>query len=99
MVVEARADGGFVLRSPETLGPYARCVPEWPERWCRETPTAVFLAERDGDGWRELSYDAIRRHVGSVAQALLDLALPQGKPVAVLSDNSLDHALLSLACQ
>ncbi len=33
-----------------------------------------------------------------MAQGLLDLALPAGKPVAVLSDNSVDHALMALAC-
>lgn len=99
MVVEPRADGGFVLRSPEVLAPYARCVPEWLERWSRETPEAVFLAEREGDGWRELTFGAVRHLVGAIAQALIDLDLPAGRPVVVLSDNSIDHALLSLACQ
>ncbi len=59
----------------------------------------MFLAERDCDGWRELSYQDVRLQVGAIAQGLLDLALPADKPVAVLSDNSIDHALLSLACQ
>ena len=26
-------DGSFVLRSPEPLKPYARCIGEWLERW------------------------------------------------------------------
>ena len=26
-------DGSFVLRSPEPLKPYARCVGDWLERW------------------------------------------------------------------
>ena len=33
-----------------------------------------------------------------MAQGLLDLGLPAGRPVAVLSDNSVDHALMALAC-
>ena len=39
-------DGSFTLRSPMALQPYARCVGEWLERWAKETPDALALAER-----------------------------------------------------
>ncbi len=95
---EDRADGSFVLRSPEALRPHVRCVGEWLEHWARETPRAPALAERDaGGGWRLLSWGEVRRQVGRIAQGLLDLDLPPGAPVTVLSDNSVDHALLTLA--
>lgn len=92
-------DGSFALRSPVALKPYARCVGEWLERWARETPDALALAERDdsGEGWRRLDYRALRRAVGAVAQALLDLGVPADKPVVILSDNAIDHAVLMLA--
>jgi feruloyl-CoA synthase len=92
-------DGSFALRSPMALKPYARCIGEWIERWARETPDALAFAERDesGEGWRRLDYRALRQAVGAVAQALLDLKLPEGKPIAILSDNSIDHAVLMLA--
>ncbi|QGW80139.1 feruloyl-CoA synthase [Variovorax paradoxus] len=92
-------DGSFALRSPVALRPYARCIGEWIERWARETPDALAFAERDesGEGWRRLDYRALRKAVGAVAQALLDLKLPEGKPIAILSDNSIDHAVLMLA--
>ena len=32
-------DGSFVLRSPEPLKPYARCIGDWIERWAAETST------------------------------------------------------------
>ena len=97
--VRLQFDGGaFVLRSPEPLKPYARCVGEWLEHWAAATPEAVCLAERDAQGgWRRLSYAQVRRAVGSIAQSLLGLNLPPGRPVVVLSDNSVDHALLMLA--
>lgn len=97
--VRLQFDGGaFVLRSPEPLKPYARCIGEWLEHWAAATPEAVCLAERDAhDGWRRLSYAQVRRAVGSIAQSLLGLNLPPGRPVVVLSDNSVDHALLMLA--
>lgn len=89
--------GGFVLRNPEPLQAYARCIGDWLEYWVRETPEALFLAERGKDGqWIRLSYRQARERVGAIAQGLLDLELPSG-PVVVLSDNSLDHALLALA--
>ncbi|HJV69731.1 feruloyl-CoA synthase [Ideonella sp.] len=90
--------GGFVLRSAELLQPYARCIGDWLEHWARATPGALFLAERDGaGGWRQLSYGQVRTEVGRIAQGLLNLDLPAGQPIVVLSDNAIDHALLALA--
>jgi len=90
--------GGFVLRSPEPLQPFVRCIGEWLEHWAQTTPDAVFLAERDAaGGWRQLTYRQTRDAVGRLAQAQLDLGLPADQPVVILSDNSVDHALLILA--
>ncbi|HSW04564.1 feruloyl-CoA synthase [Aquabacterium sp.] len=90
--------GGFLLRHPEPLQPYARCIGAWLDHWALTTPETLFLAERDTSGdWRKLSYRDTRRLVGGLAQALLDMALPAGAPIVVLSDNSIDHALLLLA--
>ena len=62
------------------------------------TPDALFLAERDASGgWRRLSYAQVREQVGRIAQALLELRIDARQPVVVLSDNSVDHALLALA--
>ena len=89
--------GAFTLHHPEPLAPYARCVGEWLERWARETPDAPAFAEPAGSGWTVLTWSALRQQVGAVAQSLLDMKLPAGRPVVVLSDNSLDHLLLMLA--
>jgi feruloyl-CoA synthase len=96
----ARADGTFVLKHPEALQAHARCVGEWLEHWAAATPDAPFLSERNASGgWRRLHYAQVREQVGRIGQALLDMELPAGQPVVVLSDNSVDHALLALACQ
>eukprot|EP01031_Cornospumella_fuschlensis_P002887 gene2887-3609_t len=99
MVQEDLGGGAFVLRSPEVLQPYARCVGEWIERWSVETPSALAVAERDatGEGWRRLTWRELREQVGRLAQGLLDLDLPPEAPVVILSDNSVDHLLLMLA--
>ncbi|HYF42208.1 MAG TPA: feruloyl-CoA synthase, partial [Ramlibacter sp.] len=90
--------GGFVLRHPQPLQAYARCIGDWLEHWARATPDALFLAERDAQGgWRRLTYGEVRDAVGRIAQGVLDADLPAGKPVVILSDNSVDAALLGLA--
>lgn len=99
---EDRGDGVFVLRSPEALQPFERCVGQWLEHWAVHTPDALAFAEPDGtgpNGWRTLSWGELRRRVGAVAQALLDMQLAPGGPLVVLSDNSLDHLVLLLAGQ
>jgi feruloyl-CoA synthase len=91
-------DGSIVLRSPEPLKPYARCIGEWLEHWARETPDAPAFAERTPEGgWRRLSWAQTREQVGRIAQSLLGLKLMPQAPIVVLSDNALDHLLLMLA--
>ena len=95
---EDLGDGAFVLRHPEPLQPHVRCIGDWLEHWAHTTPDALFLAERDAQHqWRRLTYRDTRAQVGRLAQAMLDLKLPAHKPVVVVSDNSIDHALLALA--
>ncbi len=90
--------GAFELRSTQALRPYARCIGEWLEHWSARTRDALAFAEPDSrGGWRPLPWAALRARVGRVAQGLLDLRLPQGKPIVVLSDNALDHLVLLLA--
>lgn len=97
--VETREDGARILRSGIPLpDSYARCVGEWLEQWAAETPDALFLAERDATGeWRKMSWGETRRRVVSIATWLLGQNLSAERPVVILSDNSIEHALLMLA--
>jgi feruloyl-CoA synthase len=95
--LEKRRDGSMLLRSPQKLAPYARCVTEWLVQWSDKAPERVFLAERGkGDAWKKISYREAYGAVRRIAQALLERGLNAEKPVAILSDNSIDHALLAL---
>jgi len=103
--VERRADGAQVLRSPQPLQPYARCLGEHLERWAREAPERAFLAERAGAGapqeiplgdWRRLTYGAALAEARAIGAALLARGLSAERPAMVLSDNAIDHALLML---
>jgi len=99
IVADRRADGSIWLRSTATLQPGARCTGEWLEHWARQTPHRVYLAERwhAEAPWTTLSYSQALRQVRAVASWILANQLSADRPLAVLSDNSIDHALLSLA--
>ena len=96
ILVEHRRDGAIVLRSPLELGAGARAVGEWLLRWAREASDRTFLAERRGEVWRRVGYREALGLVRRVGQGLLERKLDASKPVVILSDNSVDHALLAL---
>lgn len=100
-VAEHRADGSIVLRSPDPLRDGARCVGDWLEQWARQTPDAIFLAERGNveAPWTTVTYAQALRQVRAAASWILAQGLSAERPLAILSDNSIDHALLALAAQ
>ena len=93
---ENRADGSIILRSPQPLGPYPRALGEWLVHWANKDPHRTFLAERAADTWRKVSYAAALVSVRRIGESLLARGLSAARPVAILSDNSVDHALLAL---
>src|SRR5690242_4209042 len=95
--VERRQDGTLVLRSPEPLKPYRRCLGEYLEEWAERTPDAVFLAQRDGEQWRKLTFSDARRQVRAIASSFIQRGFTADHPIAILSENSIEHALVTLA--
>jgi feruloyl-CoA synthase len=98
--VIARPDGSRIVRARQPLGAYPRSMSERLVFWAQTAPERTFIAKRDASGeWRRISYaqaaDAARR----IGQALLDRGLSAERPVLILSDNDLEHALLVLAGQ
>ena len=61
-------------------------------------PDVPFLAERDANGgWRTITYAQAWRDTGAVATWLMRHGFgPEGPPVMILSENSIEHALLML---
>jgi len=91
------APGGVrYVASPHALGAYPANVTERLAHWAGHTPERTFLAARSGDGWERLDYATAFARVQRIAQALLDRGLSADRPVAVLSENGIDHALLGL---
>ncbi len=99
IAVERRADGVIVLASRFELDPYAPHLPSMLARWADARPDQTWLAQRKGPDrqWRRLGYGEAKAKVDRLTQGLLDLQLPPGRPLAILSGNSLEHALMTLA--
>lgn len=99
VLMERRADDAILLNSAMALQKPAEKTSQWLHHWATETPQALFLAERAGDNWRELTYAETLARTRALAGGLLALGLGPSRPLAVLSGNSIEHALLALATQ
>src|SRR6478672_8063160 len=97
--VERRSDGVVVLKSRIALQAYEKHIPASLAKWAKQAPERTWLAQRAGTDrqWRELSYGEAKRTVDALTQGLLDLKLEAGSPVAILSGNSIEHALMTQA--
>lgn len=96
---EDREGGTVILRSGLALGEVVNDTNVWLRRWAKAEPDRVFLAERRGDGWREMTFAAMWQATRAVAQGLLDHGIGPGDAVVVLSGPSVDHGILMQACQ
>ena len=98
VLVERRNDGAMLLRSPHPLPPYPKNLTERLAHWAKTQPERVFLAQRDAHGaWRMLTYATAFAQMRAIAAALLARNLSPERPIAILSGNDLEHALLALA--
>jgi feruloyl-CoA synthase len=97
--LERRADGSIVLESNHKLKPYEKCVPAFLAKWAQEAPERVWLAQRRGPqrAWFKVTYAEAKRQIDAVTQALLDRGFGPDKPVMILSSNSIEFALLTMA--
>ncbi|HTT61016.1 MAG TPA: AMP-binding protein, partial [Bryobacteraceae bacterium] len=91
--------GGIIyVRSPLALGPYPARITERLEYWAAHAGDRTFLARRNAAGtWDRLTYRQTLARVRAIAQGLIDRKLSPRRPIAILSGNSIDHALLALA--
>ncbi|HEY7392265.1 MAG TPA: feruloyl-CoA synthase [Bryobacteraceae bacterium] len=97
-VVIERTPGGIIYaRSPHPLGPYPEKLTDRLDHWAAIAPDRTFLAKRSLNGeWRRLTYAEARTKGRAIAQALLNRGLSVDRPIAILSGNDLEHALLGL---
>lgn len=97
--VERRADGVIVLKSRVPLMEHLAHLPAALAQWAERRPDHPWLAQRAGADrlWRRLSYAEAKRTADALTQALLDMQLDADRPIAILSGNSIEHALMTMA--
>jgi feruloyl-CoA synthase len=96
-----RLGSGVILVKPdEALRPYPKVLTDRLAHWAKVTPDKTCIAKRGPDEeWRRISYAQAWESVRSIGQALVDRGLSADRPVAILSENDLEHFLLTLAGQ
>jgi feruloyl-CoA synthase len=99
IAVDRRDDGAIVLKSRIPLSAYETHIPASLAKWAKQAPDRTWLAQRTGPKrqWRNLSYADAKHMVDALTQALLNLKLDPGRPVTILSGNSIEHALMTQA--
>ncbi|RJP63463.1 MAG: feruloyl-CoA synthase [Comamonadaceae bacterium] len=98
------AQGTHYLRADQDLPPFPARITDRLVHWAQTRPDQTLFARRvkHADGttgdWRHVSFaqalDAARR----IGQGLINRGLSTERPVLILSENDLEHALLALGC-
>jgi len=95
---------GIRYLSSSPLEPHAHRMTDRLVHWAEAAPDRTFIARRSrqADGstgdWIRVSYRDALQHARAIGQALLQRGLSDERPVAILSENSIEHALLALGC-
>jgi feruloyl-CoA synthase len=104
VVLHSGEEGVQYLRAEQQLEAFAERSTDRLQHWAQAEPQRTFMARREklpdgtrGD-WRHISYAQAWASARCIAQALIDRGLSCERPIAVLSENDLDHALLALGC-
>ncbi|WP_322008969.1 AMP-binding protein [Paraburkholderia sp. J12] len=96
VIVERREPGVLLLRSGHTLTGRPACTVDWLAHWIEKRPHAPMLVERDGSGaWQTMTCMQVWEAVQSIATSLLWAGASRERPVAILSENSTEQALLT----
>lgn len=97
VVLEKRPDGVMYVRSKLALGPYPKRMTDRLDHWAQLTPDRTFIAQRTPEGpWRRLTYAQAAEQGRRIGQALAKRNLNAQRPIAILSGNDIEHALLGL---
>ncbi|MEY2809409.1 MAG: hypothetical protein RLZ66_920, partial [Pseudomonadota bacterium] len=94
--------GTHYLKADQELQAYPDRLTDRLQHWAKTAPDRSFMARRvklaDGSlgDWQHITYAQAWAQGRSIAQALLDRGLSAERPVVILSENSLEHALMAL---
>jgi feruloyl-CoA synthase len=96
---EAHADGSTRVQSQEALREFPVQLTERLQHWAEQAPDRTLAAKRvRGGDWRRVSYAEALHSARCIGEALVARGLSAERPVAILSENDLEHLLLALGC-
>jgi feruloyl-CoA synthase len=95
VTIERKANGTIYLRPKRVLGDYPARLTDRLHHWAEAAPDRIFMAEREGHGWRQISYAELLASSRRIASALLARGLSAERPLLILSGNSIDHAVMA----
>jgi feruloyl-CoA synthase len=95
VTIDRRNDGTIYLRPKIALGDYPARITDRLHHWAEMEPERIFMAERDGGGWRSITYAQLLASARRIASGLLARDLSPDKPIVILSGNCIDHALVA----
>ncbi len=100
--------GTHYLNADQALQPYPDRITDRLRQWAEAAPERTWMAQReravDADGktalgdWKHVTYAQAWATARNIAQSLINRGLNAERPVVILSENSLEHALLALGC-
>lgn len=96
--VERTPSGVMFLRSPRPLDRHPDSILHWLMYWAEVHPEQAVLAQRGADGaWRSISYGEALETVRRLAASMREAGAGPLRPLAILSENSIEHALMTWA--
>jgi feruloyl-CoA synthase len=96
--------GTHYLKADQDLQAFPDRLTDRLQHWAQQKPDQTLFARRvkQADGslgdWRHVTYAEAWKTARNIAQGLINRGLNAERPVVILSENSLEHALLALGC-
>ena len=104
VTIKDGAPGTHYLKADQDLQAFPERLTDRLQHWAHIKPTQTLFARRvkltDGSlgDWRHVTYAEAWKTARNIAQSLINRGLNAERPVVILSENSLEHALLALGC-
>ena len=95
---EVLANGDIILQSTEPLQERPHRMTARLEYWAKFCPEKIFLAQKKSAGtWESINYLDTLRKIRNIAQWIIQQGASTERPIAILSENCIEHALVAIA--